>query len=122
MALLEESLSQPTEDTGMQSVLRTLLKKQNKDKTHTHTLISNFFKSTAMFWIQYLRKKHDLKKKKGQKKKIPLIFLRLSTFEVFQLDFFWDTLSWSFKFWQRTLDHVNYLVEFSKKFRFSSFI
>lgn len=37
MALLEESLSQPTEDTGMQSVLRTLLKKQNKNKTHTHS-------------------------------------------------------------------------------------
>lgn len=45
MALLEESRSQPTEDTGMQSVLRTLLKKkqtkttQNKNKTHSH---SNF--------------------------------------------------------------------------------
>lgn len=43
MALLEESRSQPTEDTGMQSVLRTLLKKkkttQNKNRTHSH---SNF--------------------------------------------------------------------------------
>lgn len=52
MALLEESRSQPTEDTGMQSVLRTLLKKkkQHKIKTeHTHTLISNFLKNKETF-------------------------------------------------------------------------
>lgn len=59
MALLEESQSQPTEDTGMQSVLRTLLKKnkqkQHKIKTkHTHTLISDFLKSKETFWTKYI--------------------------------------------------------------------
>lgn len=64
MALLEESLSQPTEDTGMQSVLRTLLKKKNQEhkNKNTHTLISNFFKSIGMFCTQYLKRPHYFKK------------------------------------------------------------
>lgn len=60
MALLEESLSQPIEDTGMQSVLRTLLKKNQEHKnknTHTHfkflqehrNVLNTISQETALF-------------------------------------------------------------------------
>lgn len=72
MALLEESLSQPTEDTGMQSVLRTLLKKQNKKQnTHTHSFQIS---SRAQECFEYNTSADSISKKKKK------------TFNVFEMN------------------------------------